>query len=144
MDSNAVYAEIKQMLGSVPAFIKLIPKDEVEAEWNLFKHIELEEGVIPNKYRELIGVAISAATKCRYCALFHTEAAKLFGATDAEIEYAVRYAKNSAGWSTYLNGMQVDLANFKKEVSEIVTYVRSQQAGGGKKPGEQKTPTTRM
>ena len=143
MDPNAVYAEIKQMLGTVPAFLKLIPKDELEAEWNLFKHIELEDGIIPNKYRELMGVAISAATKCHYCALFHTEAAKLFGASDAEIEYAVRYAKNSAGWSAYLNGMQVDLAGFKKEVGEIVAYVGSQQGMAGKKP-DQKTPTTRM
>ncbi len=32
-------------------------------------------------YKELIGIAVSGATHCRYCAYFHTEAAKLFGAT---------------------------------------------------------------
>jgi len=50
------------------------------------KRVQFDEGPIPNKYRELIGVAISAVMKCRYCSLFHTEAARMNGATDAEIE----------------------------------------------------------
>ncbi|MFG3405457.1 carboxymuconolactone decarboxylase family protein [Streptomyces sp. NPDC048142] len=35
---------------------------------------------------------MGSETKCRYCTLFHTEAAKLFGATDEEIQEAVHYA----------------------------------------------------
>jgi AhpD family alkylhydroperoxidase len=56
---------------------KSIPDPSLELEWQLFKRVQLEEGPIPNKYRELIGVAISAITKCRYCATFHTEIANL-------------------------------------------------------------------
>jgi len=47
--------------------------------------VQFDEGAIPNKYRELIGLGIAATTRCRYCTLFHAEIAKLFGATDAEI-----------------------------------------------------------
>ena len=72
-----------------------------------------------------MGLAISAVTKCRYCTLFHTEVAKLNGATDAEIEDAVHYAKSSVGWSTYLNGLQVDYDRFKEEVIRACDYVRS-------------------
>ena len=85
----------------------------------------MEEGPIPNKYRELIGIGISATTKCRYCTFFHTEMAKLNGATEAEIEDAIHYAKSSAGWSAYLNGLQTDYEQFKEEVLKACKHVRS-------------------
>ena len=83
---------------------------------------------VPNKYRELIGVGIAATTKCAYCIYFHTSMAKLNGATDAEIEDAVHFAKSSAGWSTYLNGMQLDQSQFKKEIDRACDFVRSKMA----------------
>ena len=111
-----VYKEIEETFGLVPSFMKTIPDATIEQEWELFKKIQIEDGAIPNKYRELIGLGLSAVSKCRYCTLFHTEMAKLFGATDKEIEEAVHYAKSSAGWSAYLNGMQVDYDQFKDEL----------------------------
>jgi alkylhydroperoxidase/carboxymuconolactone decarboxylase family protein YurZ len=62
--------------------------------------------------------------------LFHTEVAKLYGATDAEIEDALHFAKSSAGWSTYINGLQIDFDEFKAEVRRIVEHVRSLQPAG--------------
>jgi AhpD family alkylhydroperoxidase len=129
MTRQEVYKEIKQMMGVVPAMFKALPDSTLELEWQLFKKSQMEEGPIPNKYRELMGVAISAATKCRYCAFFHTEMAKLNGATAAEIEDAVHYAKSSAGWSTYINGLQLDYEQFKSEVSKACAHVRKMQAG---------------
>jgi AhpD family alkylhydroperoxidase len=87
----------------------------------------MDEGPIPNKYRELIGIGISATTKCPYCVAFHTEFAKLFGATDAEIEHAVHYAKSTAGWSAYLNGLQFDREEFDREVRQICQHIRSRK-----------------
>jgi len=127
MDRQEVYKEIEEMFGLVPSFFKMIPDSSLELEWRLFKQVQLDEGPIPNKYRELIGVAIAAVTKCRYCSLYHTEVAKLNGATEAEIEDAVHFAKSSAGWSTYLNGMQMDYEQFKSEVNEACEHVRSMQ-----------------
>lgn len=128
MTHKEVFKEIEQTLGKVPSFFKLVPDRSLEIEWKLFKTLQLEESPIPNKYRELIGVAISAVTKCKYCSFFHTEVAKLFGASDAEIEDAVHYAKSSAGWSAYLNGMQVDYESFKEELLESIEYIKKQQA----------------
>ena len=124
MKREAVYKEIKEMFGLVPGFFKLVPESSLELEWNLFKRVQMEEGPIPNKYRELIGVGIAATTRCRYCAVYHTELAKLNGATDAEIEDAVHWAKSQAGWSTYINGMQVDYDQFKSEVLQACAHVR--------------------
>jgi AhpD family alkylhydroperoxidase len=123
-----VYAEMTQMFGLVPSFFKLVPDNSLELEWRLFKTVQFDEGPIPNKYRELIGLGISAITKCEYCILYHTEVAKLNGATDAELEDAVHYAKSSAGWSAYLNGMQVDKQQFAAELAQVADYVRGQAA----------------
>ncbi len=127
MTRTEVYNEIKAMFGMVPTFIKSIPDSSLELEWNLMKRVQFDEGPIPNKYRELIGVGIAAAIKCPYCAFFHTEVARLNGATDAEIEDAVHVAKSVMGWSTYVNGMQVDYDQFRREITKIAEYVRAQQ-----------------
>lgn len=111
-----IYKEMEETFGLVPTFLKTIPDSTLEHEWELFKKIQFEEGAIPNKYRERIVLGLSAVSKCRYCTLYHTEMAKLFGATDKEIEEAVHYAKSSAGWSAYLNGMQTDYDQFKDEL----------------------------
>jgi AhpD family alkylhydroperoxidase len=132
MDREKIYKEIESMFGLVPSMFKSVPDSSLELEWKLFKRVQLEEGPIPNKYRELIGVAISAISKCRYCAVYHTELAKLNGASDAEIEDAVHYAKSSAGWSTYINGLQVDFETFKDEVNRACEHVRSMQTGNAR------------
>ena len=125
MSKEQVFNEIEQTFGLVPTMFKSLPESTLELEWNLFKKIQLEESAIPNKYRELIGVAISAISKCRYCAYFHTELAKLNGATDEEIEDAVHYAKSSAGWSTYVNGLQINYEEFTKEIDMACEHVRA-------------------
>ncbi|MEP0815428.1 MAG: carboxymuconolactone decarboxylase family protein [bacterium] len=131
MTRQEIYKEIEETFGIVPSFIKHVPDGSLELEWKLLLQTQFAEGAIPNKYRELIGVAISAITKCKYCAYFHTAAARLNGATDEEIEDAVHFAKSSAGWSTYINGMQEDFEQFKKEIDAISAYVREKAAAAG-------------
>ena len=128
MTRQEVYHDIEETLGLVPTMFKSIPDSSLELEWELFKRIQLEESAIPNKYRELIGLAISAVTRCRYCAFYHMEVAKLFGATDEEIEDAIHVAKSSAGWSAYVNGLQLDFEQFKDEIQQVCEHVRSAQA----------------
>ena len=128
MTREEVYAEMEDMFGRVPRFFKLIPDSTIDLEWGLFKKIQVEKSAIPEKYRELIGLGLSAVTKCRYCTLFHTEMAKLYGATNEEIEEAIHFAKNSAGWSTYLNGLQVSYEEFKEDIEGICEYIKEHQA----------------
>ncbi len=125
-----IYREIEGMFGLVPSMFKEVPDGSLELEWQLFKKVQFEPGPIPNKYRELIGVAIAATTKCRYCIVYHTEIAKLNGATQAEVEDAVHYAKSSAGWSTYINGLQIDYDTFRDEVLQACEHVRQSMAVG--------------
>ncbi len=128
MSKEEVFNEIEQLFGLVPTMFKALPESTLELEWNLMKRVQMDEGPIPNKYRELIGVGIAAISKCRYCSYFHTEMAKLNGATEAEIEDAIHFAKSSAGWSTYINGLQLDYDEFTKEIDLACEHVRALNA----------------
>jgi AhpD family alkylhydroperoxidase len=137
------YAEIQQMFGSVPTWIQEIPPAALGGFWALMRDVQFAETRIPNKYKELMGVALSGATRCRYCALFHTEAAKLFGATDEEVAEASVMGGITMMASTFLNAQQTDYEQFRKETLDAVAYVRRTQAsqqGASSRPASQATP----
>lgn len=126
MSREEVYNEMKETLGLVPTMFKSIPDSEINQEWQLFKTIQLEEHNIPLKELQLMGIGISSALRCRYCAYFHTENARLMGATDEEIEEAVSFAKASAGWSSYLHGVQMDFDQFKNEIDQATEHIKKE------------------
>jgi AhpD family alkylhydroperoxidase len=119
-----VEQEIRETLGIVPGFFGGIPDDALDYEWSLFKRFELSETRIPLKYKQLLALAVHSETKCRYCTLFHTELAKMFGATDEEIQEAVHFAKHTVGWSVYLNGIRYDLDQFERELRQIQRHAQ--------------------
>jgi AhpD family alkylhydroperoxidase len=123
---NDVYAEVEEAFGRVPDWVRQLPEASLGAFWGLFRDFYLAETKIPNKYKELIGIAVSGATRCKYCTLFHTEGARLHGATDEEIAEASMMAGVTMCGSTFLNGQQVDYEKFRKETLEIVAYAKKQ------------------
>ena len=120
--------EIEQAFGRVPHWIEIMPEGVFLGFWTQMRDFYFAETAIPVKYKELIGLAVSGATRCKYCALFHTEGARLAGATDEEIAEASAMGALSMEGSTFLNAMQIDYDEFKKETLEIVRFVREQQA----------------
>lgn len=128
MGRTDVERDIRETLGLVPMMFRDLPDSLIETEWTSFKTLQLGETAIPNKYKELIGLAVSGATRCRYCAYFHSEAAKLFGATEEELNEAALIAKNTMGWSTYLNTRHYDYDEFVREFDRIAENVRAQMA----------------
>ena len=63
---------------------KLAPT-EFNAWLNLDKIVGRAEGAIPRKHRELIAVAVACTTQCPYCIEVHSKAARVAGATRAEL-----------------------------------------------------------
>jgi AhpD family alkylhydroperoxidase len=130
-DRTGVDRDIEETFGLVPEFLKSIPDYLLPTEWASMKSLQLsDETAIPNKYKEMIGLAVSGATRCRYCCYFHTEAARLFGATEEEINETALIAKNTMGWSTYLNTLQFDYDQFTNEFDQITAHIREQMAAG--------------
>lgn len=129
-DRHGVERDIEETMGLVPEFFKRVPDYLLPTEWASFKSLEFGETAIPNKYKELIGLAVSGATRCRYCAYFHSEAARLFGATEDELTETAMVAKNTMGWSTYLNTLQFDYDQFTHEFDHAAAHFREQMAAG--------------
>jgi len=120
-DAPSAYRDIEATLGSVPTFFTLFPEEGIGGAWTEFKTIQLNpKTALSGKEKELIGLAVAAQIPCSYCIYFHTQAAKLNGATDAEIREAVAMAAISRHWSTVLNGMQADPAVFRQETDTVL------------------------
>jgi AhpD family alkylhydroperoxidase len=119
-----VYKEIKETLGLVPGWIEEMPEGGALGFWTMAREFWLKETKIPNKYKELIGVAVSGATRCKYCALFHTEAARLFGATDEEVAEASMMGALTMCGSTFINAQQIDYEKFRQETRDIIAHVK--------------------
>jgi len=115
--AEATYKDIEATLGLVPGFFKAFPEAGIPGAWEEFKHVQgSDKTALPPKVKQLIGLAVSAQVPCAYCIYFHTAVAKAYGASDEEVKEAVALAAISRHWSTVLNGMQVDLPTFKKEI----------------------------
>ena len=70
MELEQVNREVKKLFGPVPSPAK--------------------SHTATPKVRELIGIALSALSSCPHCAFYHSQLARVNGATDAEIEEAFR------------------------------------------------------
>ena len=58
MTREEIYQQIEEMFGSGPTFFKMVPNSSLELEWQLFRRVQFDEGPIPDKCRELMGVAV--------------------------------------------------------------------------------------
>jgi AhpD family alkylhydroperoxidase len=126
--AEATYRDIKETLGSVPTFLKRFPESAITGAWQDMKGTQLSTStVIPGKYKELIGLAVSAQVPCRYCIYFHGQAAKLNKATDKEMGEAIALASMNRRMSTFLSGTQVNLDSFKKEVDSMLKFTASKR-----------------
>ncbi len=68
--------------------ISLAPK-EAQAFLNLKATAERTDGAIPEKYRELMSIAVALTTQCSYCIDAHTKNAVKAGATREELAETV-------------------------------------------------------
>src|SRR5436190_5299404 len=122
---QATLAEVQKTFGFVPDFAKQMPAAMLGNWWNGVTTFEMNPGTkLDGKTKELVGLAVAASIPCEYCVYFHTEAARLNGATDEEIKEAVGMASLTRGGSTMMNGLQIDKVQFKKDIQRIVGDAR--------------------
>lgn len=124
--SNDAEKDIEATLGRVPGFLKAFPPAALPGAWRELKTVQLGKTALPNKYKELIGLAVASQIPCRYCTYFHTQTARALGATDAEIREAIGMASIVRHWSTFLNGMMTDETAFRREVDQAVAHIKKQ------------------
>lgn len=121
VDGASALKDINQtFMGSTPEFLKRFPDAARAGAWRAMKDVELGRTALPGKLKSLIGISVAAQVPCKFCLIADTEFAKLEGATEAEITEAVAMAAFTRQMSTFLNGMQVDLPQFRADISRLV------------------------
>ena len=124
--SKKMQTEMKQSLGAIPPQFKVFPEHLHIAAWEMMKARQSPEAALPAKYSELIGLAVASQIPCTYCVYFHTEMAKMLGASQAEIQEAVASAAQTRFWSTVLNGANPDFKSTKIEIDKMLNHVKKQ------------------
>ena len=115
--SEAAVAEMKKMLGGVPAELQVYPESARAAGWEMMKATDFNKNTaLPAKIRELIGLAVAAQIPCQYCVYYHIKAAKAAGASEEEMREAVHQASMTRHWSTVLYGNQYNFETYQSEV----------------------------
>lgn len=125
-ESNAyekVKNEMEKEFGMMPIMFKVYPKHALPSIWENYKQLTSSDNKIPAKYRELIGLAVSAQIPCEYCTYFHTASAKAHGATDEEIQEAIVHGAQSRLWSTVYKGNQIEFKEFEKEAELMKEFM---------------------
>jgi AhpD family alkylhydroperoxidase len=121
--------ELTQTFGFVPSFVNVLGPNETRLWWNAVRDFQLsDKTALDGKTKELIGLGVSAQIPCHYCILFHTEAARLNGATEQEIQEAVFMASLTRQGSTILNGTALPQASFDRDLERIVAHIKAQAA----------------
>lgn len=114
---DATVQDIGRTLGGVPVFTRDIAKAGLPGLWQQVKSLTLsDQTALSAKEKALISLAVSAQIPCGYCIWSDTRDARRAGASDEEIREAVAVAGLTRQMSTLLNGMQVDLATYKKDL----------------------------
>jgi AhpD family alkylhydroperoxidase len=118
--------EMKKLFGFVPDFHEAMPEAARASSWGIQRDLELSETSLDNKTKELIGLAVAAHIKCRYCIHFHTEAARAFGAKEDELREAVAMGGMTVLFSNTITGMQLDMDEFRNQVDRALEHMKSQ------------------
>lgn len=80
----------KENLKKLPKLSHLA-KTATDTFW-AYDQAAFAEGVIPKKYKELMGIAVALATQCPYCIEVHKKAAVKAGATEEELAETIHVA----------------------------------------------------
>jgi AhpD family alkylhydroperoxidase len=118
-----------ELFGFVPKFYAALPESVLDDEWAVQRDFELGQTVLPNKVKELIGLAIAAHIKCGYCTYFNTKAARAFGATDDELREAVFMGGLTVQFSNAVTGAQVDVTQFRSDVDRAIAHMTARAPG---------------
>ena len=89
MKAEQVNGEFQNFLGLFPSAITHTATP-MELTGQLYEKPQVQAGSHYGKLRELIGIALSALSSCPHCAFYHTELARVNGATEGEIDDAFR------------------------------------------------------
>lgn len=82
---------------------RMVEADDFFAEFGRLDDGVYAKGAIGKKHKELMGLAISVATRCDECVLYHLHGCRKEGSSRAEIVEAIKIGVMAGGSITYPN-----------------------------------------
>ena len=129
MTREEIYNDIKETLGSVPGFIAKLDDAQLEPTWEKTKKTFLSEMSLGLKVNALAALGASFALECDYWIEYHTQTARLAGASEENIEDVKELAGFVTMWSKFLKGINYDFDKFKEESTEAHQFIASKMGG---------------
>lgn len=121
----AARADIQKTIGFVPVLFDAASDAALPGAWAEMKAVQMNPATtLSARTKELVGLAVAAQIPCTYCTYAHTSFARAHGATPDEIEEAVAIGANARHMSTLLHGLQIDEAEFRRDVSRMLAAAR--------------------
>lgn len=80
------------------------------------EHQQLDESVIPQRYREMMMLAAAAAVKCPCCQTYHREVSKMWDASNEELNELTVIVASTTFWSNILHTQNYDYDAFVREL----------------------------
>ena len=134
-DGASALREVSQLFGFVPDLLKRFPDEARAGAWKQMRDVQMSPSTaLSGKDKELIGLAVASQIPCHFCIIGHTEFAKLNGATDAEITEAIAMASLTRTMSTLLNGLQIDEAQYRRDLDRLVKGAQAAARKSAKAP----------
>lgn len=101
MTNNQVYPETTSELSELRNALS----PETAKRFHEFSKAAFKEGLLPEKIKQLIAVAVAHVTQCPYCIRSHTRRAMRKGATKQEIMEAIWVAAEMRAGAAYAHSV---------------------------------------
>lgn len=101
MINNHVYPETTPQLSEIRKSLS----PETAKRFHEFSQAAFKEGLLPEKIKQLIAVAVAHVTQCPYCIRSHTKQAMRKGATKEEIMEAIWVAAEMRAGAAYAHSV---------------------------------------
>ena len=125
VDDKTALADITHRFGIIPEAMRQFPAEGRAGAWKQRRDLELaSDTAIPPKYKVLISLAVAAQVPCSQCIVADTAFGAVAGVSEREMRESVAIASLVRHWSTWLTGMQIDPASFRRDVDRMVRELK--------------------
>lgn len=125
MTHDEVLKDIEETFGEISVAWRYVPEPYLEPLWTIWKNMYTKETVIPNKYKELITLAVLSAIGDDVGPIYYRESAKLYGATDEEIQEVTMIARIAVSWLPYFRANIIDKDQYKRDIEGIKQHIKT-------------------
>lgn len=117
--------DIKESFGFVPTFMDKFTDGALPGAWNEAKELRFSPTTaLDPRLKALIALSVSSQIPCEMISYFETKSTLAQGLTTKEQAEAVTMAALIRHWSTVINGSQMDKAEFRQEVDQVMANIK--------------------